>query len=283
MKSTGIPTVDVLLRGGFGSGIVDLYGEPSAGKSAFGASLLKQASLEGRPALLVYTTALDKEFYLGAGVPRSLDVMSAGTWGDLEKVLPEILVRSENLLVVIDSATALESLATVDMTLSEATDKQNVSAEAAEKLETIAHLRAAALSSDSTVVLISEARSSFVGGRVRSALGKRCYELVSTSLQFSVVEMRTSYGRLDVRKVRIDVKKNAYAPPTGSVEVSVYNDGIRKYYELLKRLIQANKVEQRGSYWVLRKSGIMLGPGYAKAAEQLEAYAKGSSDGGQEG
>lgn len=279
MISTGIPTVDIILRGGLHSGVIDLYGESGTGRTAFGASLFRQASLEGRPSLLVCAGYLEKEFLSSAGVPSTQPVMTVNSWLELGRVLPEILVRMGSLLVVLDSATALEGSVDAQLTTAEVTLRE----QACIRADALKAIRTAAKASDGVVVLVSEGRACIGSAGIRSALGVSCAEYIDTALKFSQIESHVEYGRLAYKRVAISVVRNKHAPPTGEAVVHVFPDGIHKHYEQLKLLIQTKKVESRGSYWVFPKTGIMLGPGYDKAAKQLEEYDTGNRTDRQEG
>ena len=274
MKSTGIDSVDELLSGGLPDGIVDIYGEPSSGKSAFGACLIKQAASEGRPVVLVHTTPLDKDRYLELAVPGDTTLATAPDWKTLGDVFSEVIRNTENLLLVVDSASALEASVNTERSLSKISYADN----RAECLEALENLSNACAETNATVVLISEARA--VLGRInkiRSALGMDTH--LTARLYFKIAETKSAYGKVAYRKVDITVERNKSAPPGKKTQIHIFSkDGIDKYLELLKYLISTRKIVQKGAYWVTR-SGSLLGPGYEKASEQLkEIYEKSNSE-----
>lgn len=273
MKSTGIDSVDELLSGGLPVGVVDIYGEPSSGKSAFGACLLKQAASEGRPAILIHTTPLDKDRYLELGVPGDTTIATVPDWKTLGSVFSVVIRQTENLLIVVDSASALEASANV----SRALNRINYADNKTETQETIDLLGDACDETGGTVVLVSEARA--VMGRinkVRSALNTDMG--VTAKLSFKVAETKSAYGKVAYRKIDVLVERNRDAVPGKKTQLHVFSDaGIDRYLELLKYLISTKKVMSKGAYWVT-KAGTLLGPGYERASQQLkELHEKGDS------
>ena len=273
MKSTGVVSLDEVLSGGLPVGVVDIYGEPSSGKTTFGACLIKQAASEDRPVVLVHTTPLDKDRYLELGVPADTTIATAPDWKTLGDVFSELILSTENLLVIVDSASALESSSNVALPLHRINHFDNKS----ECLEALRKLDKACTETNGTVVLISENRA--VLGRInklRSALGTDV--CLTARLNFKVAEVKSAYGKVAYRKVNVTVERNRCSPPGKVVQLHVFSEGgIDTYLELLKHLIATKKVTQKGAYWVT-KSGSLLGPGYEKASAQLkELYEKSSS------
>lgn len=281
MKSTGVPTIDAILSGGLPDGLVDVYGEAGSGRSAFGACLLKQAAYEGRAALLVSTTPLEKDRLLSLGVPKDTLVATVDSWFSLGNTFGRVLEEVPNFLLVVDTASALEDVLNRDRALQDL-DMNLLSEERGECLVRMAN---AAKKYDGTVVLINEARARLGSRSIRSALSSSARHdgLLSAKLKFQVVETKTAYGALAFKKVRVSVERSRFSPPGREAVVHLFaNAGIDKWIEYLKQQVLDGRLTPRGgSYW-MTGSGDFIGPGLARAAEQLrEKYEEGNSCGEQ--
>jgi RecA/RadA recombinase len=267
MNDTGLLPINAILRGGLPTGLVDIFGETGAGKTAFCAGLVKQASAEGRQALWVATTPIEKNALLRMGVPQNVPVVKAVHWSALTEVLVAAFTATPQLLVIIDSATGLETQVSTEDMVGNTDPVENLR----ELYKALALISEAAQPTGGTLVLISEVRAVMNSrNRVRSALPHACGGLLTARLQFRIVELKSAYGEVHYKKVSVKVLNNLLCPPGGEwVLHNFVRTGFDPWLERLKWGIAQGTIINKGAYWVL-ENGTLVGPGYSKAVAQLK-------------
>jgi len=102
---TGIPSLDFALGGGLPSGVTELYGEPSVGKTALLGHIFAQAQSDGFNTLLIQSEAFDRLYLESLGVvPEELGYI-AGVSDIALRIALDELRTNNNLVVGIDSLT----------------------------------------------------------------------------------------------------------------------------------------------------------------------------------
>ena len=265
MFSSGLPTLDALLLGGYTAGIVELYGETGAGVTSLCAAAIKCAARTGRPCLFVHVTPIDKQRLLQLGVPPNIPVLQCTDWETTQTVIVRAMQRMHGVLTVIDGFSAIETQAELATDLMEEAPRS----ESGNKYRLIRDLAEVARGTNSTVLVTSEARAVLGRRGIRSAMSG-VNDYVTTQLKLTQVEVRLEYEKLHHKKVRVDVTRSKTIPPGGSSHLYLFGKtGFDPYFDMLKYMIRTGAATRKGTYWIL-DTGERLGPGYETAAKQLE-------------
>lgn len=107
--STGIPQLDAALGGGMPAGrIVELYGQPSAGKSLISLFVIREAQKKGLDCIyLDAEDSFDPEWAKKMGVDTNKLVLSQSSVGEDTLELLLKLLRAEPAIIVVDSVASM--------------------------------------------------------------------------------------------------------------------------------------------------------------------------------
>lgn len=260
---TGLAGIDHFL-GGLPSGIVDLYGDHSVGKTALAAQLLRRARQDGNPAILVRVVPLDRDWALQLGVPADVPVLTPGNWATAGLAMLAILENTRDCCIVVDSAAGLETSGET-LTRLGLLDQRERHAELERVMQMLSW---PALAGNSTVVLLSEERDVLLTRKKRSSL-RVDPRRTTARIRLVQLKMETAYGHLHHKQIEWRSEKAKACPPDSRYTLHLFPDrGFDTAFELLKCWIATGQAVRRGAMWEL-EDGSRVGPGFARAAEQL--------------
>ena len=264
---TGIQQLDSTLSGGLPSGISEIFGEDSSGKSTLCFSVMREASLRGLPTSLIQSDGYpDAEYIKGCGVGNCVTVVPT----HLESAFfaAHKLITSGVKVVVIDTLTNLECSLDYENLLVGERVKYAKSESVIGGLEI---LRELAKDRKALVIVVNQLRTPIgnLNPKPTSALHKIMGKLTSTRIQTFRESERNEYGELYYAKIRFLIKKSVKSPPRAEAWGFLFNErGFDPGFELLRHLLYTGKLESAGSYFRL-PDGSTIGPGYEEAAKQI--------------
>lgn len=106
---TGVMSLDLCLGGGLPSGITEIYGEESTGKTALAACVLSSAQASGMTSMFCASEKYDPPYMKSLGVVESDLILMRGLIEPMVEIASAFLDRDGRRLVVIDSLTAFRS------------------------------------------------------------------------------------------------------------------------------------------------------------------------------
>ena len=265
--STGVYQLDELLHGGLSSGICEVIGEDSSGKSTLCLSVMREAHKKGLPTALVHTEGFpDTQYIRNAGPPECLVSVPSSAEASIESAYSSLL--SGFKIVVIDTLSAAEPVCDRYQVVGDRTPFAH------KKLafHGLSVLREEALLRDALVIVVNQLRTP-----VKALVPKPCSsfegtinKLCSTRLKTIREQTRTEYGKLAYIKVRFEVFRSLGSPPGDSAFGFLFNQlGFRREFELMRLLLSRNIFKKSGSY-IVGPDGVSLGPGYMEAADQIK-------------
>jgi recombination protein RecA len=263
---TGLAAFDVSTCGGFPAGVVELAGPDSSGKTTVALSCMREAGTAGLPCALIYMqgAAPDTDFIRTAGNPDTMVVRP--TTGESALHAAHVCLQRGVRVVVIDS------VANVRPGREDTLPMGEVDFGAARMLYHGLHaLQREAWKRDSLVLLTNEIRAR-QGGRRNQTIS--AYESVLpfvTDMRVRIARTETTleYGELAEVVVRLTVASSSTTlPGTTAVGRLFGATGVDRGRELLELMIERGVFVRTGAYWKGR--GDVLGPGYRKAAQQVE-------------
>lgn len=264
---TGVQQLDTVLKGGIPSGVCELFGEDSSGKSTLCFSIMREASLAGLPFSLIHSECYpDEEYIKNCGVPDFVSIIP----NHLETAFKatESLLRRGCKVVVIDSLTGLECLADVH--------NHNVGerarfAQSRSVLDGLGELYGYAKNKGALVVVTNQIRTPIgsINPKPTSAFHRVIGQVTNTRIRTYKEQVRNEYGELAYAKIRFQVMKSLKSPPNQEAWGFLFNQrGFDPGFETLRDLINRGIIVSAGSYFKL-PDGSTIGPGYSQAAEQI--------------
>lgn len=275
MLSTGLATADVALRGGIPTGLTEVFGPDSCGKTTFAAALLAVARRSRRPRLLISACPLDTNWFVRCGAGARLPVLEGiDDWETVLSALSTYAPQYPGSLVVLDGATLLE---TVQESLDEL-GKTNLLERHVELRRVLDALRELALETGSYFVLINEIRAVQGTRRGTRSAHEPFAAAYTCRIELEVDSSASQYDELHHKDITLRVVKNVCVPPGGNTQMRLFIDGgFRWGHEMLVTLLASKQLRQAGAYFT-DQSGRSYGPGWERAAEQLrEATWQGKS------
>lgn len=252
---TGVLGLDLALGGGLPTGIAEIYGKESSGKTALVGSILARSQQLGYPVALCGGEHYDDTYFQRLGVDTSGLVLIRG---DMEPVLRAALSFLRNGgVVAVDSVTAFRPLENSD------------SGYWNELLFDFLRYASSAIPTGSVLVLASQVRvrRSIAPGRlfgmgVESA-SRWVADMFSTQMELS----RTEVG--DFRyTMLVKLVKNLNGLPDTTVELpSIKGYGIDKGLDTLQMGVHWGVVVQHGSFYLI--DGEPLGQGALQASTNI--------------
>jgi len=257
---TGIAALNALLGSGFPTGITEVFGASSVGKSSLVYQLIGAAQVSGLRAVLCSTQRPPEPLMVRCGVDtESLCLLRAPCLELAASVLlEEFVAREGRLFLVVDTATALRPLI----------DERGCWAEVMEIF--LSHL-ANGLSPCSAAVIVNEVRArrsvdpsrTFAGGTDSAA--KRVASLFPTRLELARDEVGEEEYTLVVHAV-----SNQNRPPRQYVTLPTRKGyGVDAVRSLVEIAVSMGEVEKKGNH--LYFGGQPLGQGVKAASRFLHS------------
>ena len=264
---TGICQLDESLRGGIPCGVSEIVGGDACGKTTLCLSVMREASIDGLPTVLIYTDGLPDKVYFSQAGPSDCVVVTP-RFGEAAIEAAFSALRGGAKVVVIDSLTNLGTFTERNYPVG--------SREPYGHKKLIYHglsiLREEALKREALVLTTSQLRipiGALVLTPVSSSEGV-INRLCSTRIRVRRSKMRTEYGELAYVKMEFSVFRSLSSPPGNKTYGFVFNQrGFDRSFELLRALIANDLIHQSGAYFT-DPEGNNIGPGYYEAAKQIE-------------
>jgi len=252
---TGILSLDMALGGGLASGIVELHGDESTGKTALLGYLIGAAQRRQFATALCPTEYLDIPYLEDLGVDPKLLAIIRGSIGSVQPLARDFLCSDFRLLAV-DSLTALRPA-------DESYENWN------EEVFHFLSLLSSVCSSSSVVVVTnqSRARRSIRPGKVLTrgteTAARRFTDLFNVRLEVG----RDQVSR-DTYTMVVNIEANVLSKPAVLVQLPVRKGyGVQVSLDTLRVALERGYIEQAGSRYYL--NGEELGHGEKEAAAAL--------------
>lgn len=270
--STGSFEVDKALRiGGLPRGrVIELYGEPSGGKTTVALNVLAEAQRKKlRCAFVDAECALDLDLVSGVGVNPEDLILVQPEYGEQGLTVVKDLAASGELdVIVVDSVAALVPLKELE---GEMEDMQ-VGLQA--RMMTKALRKMTKMLADNKVLLIfinqTRVKIGLSFGDPTDTPGGKALKFFS-SIRMDVRRIGSvKHGKDNIigNRVKITVVKNKLAPPYGRAEVDlIFGKGFNKEGEILDIAAEANIVDRNGAWYSYDDD--RLGQGRPDACEFL--------------
>ncbi len=263
---TGVCQLDEALWGGLPCGVSEIVGGDACGKTTICLSVMREASIDGLPTVLIYTEGLPDKIYFGKAGPSDCVVVTP-RFGEAAIEAAFSALGSGAKVVVIDSLTSLDTF----------TDKnyQVGSREPYGQKKMVFHglsiLREEALKQEALVLVTSQLRVP-IGALVptpASSFEGIINNICTTRIMSRRAKIRTEYGELAYAKIEFSIFRSLSTPPGSKTYGFIFNQkGFDRNFELLRALIASDIVRQSGTYFT-DPDGLNLGPGYYEAANQI--------------
>jgi len=260
--STGVPSLDLALGGGLPSGVTEIYGESSTGKTSLLFEILSTAQRHGWASALCPSEYLDIPYMRRLGVDLDSLLIITGNTGEssLDGGLRFIKDwEGQDVLLAIDSATCLrprlDEFGSWNLMIDDFLEEAG-----------------SLLGARSAVVMTSQVRTrrsvrpgmSFVRGDVDST-SRRVVDRFSARMEL---------GRSDVSERRftmwVNIMASQFSRPGTIVSLEfIKGEGIDTMRDLLRLATAGGVVENRGSWYVFEEE--TLGHGEDAVTALLEA------------
>ena len=250
--------------GGFPKGrIIELFGNPSSGKSTMALMTVANAQKNGDIALYVDSEhCLDKIWAKKLGVNLDKMLVSQPSHGEEALDIVENFVRSDTVgIIVVDSVSALIPRAELE---GEFSDSQ-IGLQARLMSKAMRKLAAPVSESNTCLIFINQIRqniSTFGYGNPEVTSGGNALKFYA-SIRVELKQVKTlKEGQSNIGSlIRATVKKNKLAPPFGVCEIPLIGGiGFSQKDELIDELIRLNKVIKSGA-WYSTVGGTKIGQG----------------------
>jgi len=261
--SSGIPSLDIHLGGGFPTGAVELFGEESVGKSSLASEMMMAAQGSGNEVALCPTEFVDVKRMEAVGVDLKKLILIRGDYGEDVLLTAQAWLTEKNKRVLfIDTGTGLRPqndfpghwILMMRKWLSETLG--------------LIHL-------NNCIVMINQARARlsikpgklFAGGSDDSA--RKASHLFATRLELSRENVTENEYDLVV-----NILKNSLKAPSRMLSLPVVkNEGVDVWKDVVRTAVAYNVVQKEGSWY--RFTDINLGQGEEAAARFIEEDAIG--------
>lgn len=238
---TGIASVDAALGRGYPSGVIEIYGEESSGKTALGAHILRSAQEDRKIAALCCSEYFDPPYYETIGVDLHDLVLIKGTLEGASETILRFLSH-ENRIVVLDSFTALRPKDDSDW------DSWNKAAfkflvQAAESIRI-----------GSTLVVINQVRF-WNWGKLIESSAKWVHDMFAVRIQLS----RENVQENDYTMV-VNIVSNQSRRPSVVVKVPATKGfGVDALMDLLRLGVEVQAIQKNGSFYYFPQGQMARG------------------------
>ena len=272
--STGSIGLDKALGvGGVAQGrVIEIYGPESSGKTTLTLHVVAEAQRLGGLAVFIDAEhALDPQYAQSIGVELDRLLVSQPDSGEQALQLAEMMVRSEEVsVVVIDSVAALTPQAEIDGEVGD----HHVGLQARMMSQAMRKLAMAASQHNTTVVFINQLRQkigvTFGSGETTTG-GNALKFYASMRLDIRrIATLKSSNGDAYANRVRVKVAKNKLAAPFKRAEFEIfYGKGICQAGELVDMALDASVIQKSGAWYSY--GDRRLGQGREKVRALLDA------------
>lgn len=264
--STGVFSLDSLLKGGLPAGVTEIFGEDACGKTSLCLSTMREACDLGFPVAYIYTEGVpDKDYFVSAGPRNCVSVVPYFGEAGIEAAYS--LLAHGARVVVIDTITSLDPIVEANTLVGE------IVPYAKRKLvfHGLSVLREIAKKQNSLILVTSQIRV-FLGSlskRPRSSFSGTIDSLCDVRIKLRRAETRNQFGKLLYIKTEMLLKKSLVSPPnTKTVGFLFDQKGYDRGFELMRSLLSTKYLIKCGSY-IHDREGNCVGQGYMSAAEEI--------------
>jgi len=261
--NTGAYGLDVDLRGGIPSGIIEISGGDASGKTTLGLSILREAQLRGDLTGIVHLDGLpDKEYIYKVGPTETVVVIPERGEVALELVY-QLLLRGAKA-ILIDTVTSVEP-----RNYNPRFGERDFAARHRLLYHGLSIIRQLAYKKRCSVICLNQIRTNIPSYSFKSPLDSLFQDLSDLRLFLKRKSYETEYGTLAKVSIGYKVNKSLLSTSQSKGSFTLWPEvGIDRNYELLYYLIKSGKLKKSGAYFV-PASGRSLGPGYMTASEQI--------------
>jgi len=245
---TGIPSVDLALGGGLPSGVSEVYGEESSGKTAFAAHVLRTAQADGKLTALGCTEFFDPPYFTNIGVDLDHLVLVKGRLEPMSTVVRSFLSESGRVMVI-DSLAALRPIDDSPMAWNEQVFK-------------FLNLVRQSCRMGSSLIVVNQVRFGRMG-RMPESAARWVNDMFSTRIELSRKDVQEREYQMVV-----NIVTNQARCPAVLVEVPVTKGfGIDTYLDMVRLAAVKRVIGRQGSFYKL-EDGLVV-QGERAAAEAL--------------
>lgn len=262
---TGAPLLDDILGGNIPTGVTEIYGGDSTGKTCLGIAIAKEAKLRQEPvAFINQENRAAPEFirqHLGDDC-----IIAYPRFGEAAIETAYHCLKNGVKVVVIDTTDAIVPLLELELPVGE----RAVLAQRRLVFHGFKVLSDTARKMEAAVVTISQIRSNPKVKRrdQLSSFHKEFRRVADCVIELKRESSTGEYGVVKFVKIQATVKRLLQAPPLGSCGLYLWpNYGFDRGFELFRKLLVNGVLERKGAYW--KGAGVSLGPGYDAAREQM--------------
>lgn len=244
---TGIPRLDLALYGGLPSGVTEIFGPQSVGKTALLGAILAGAQQQGKSTALVATEDLDSEYWQALGVDlHKLLIFQTEDARDIADLSANFL-REPHSVLGIDSISALRIMEEDDIGPLEDYIKWKDMV-----LDLLKQVNEK-VSIHSALVVTSQVRArksvdpakTFAGGTESASRG--VLEEFQTRLELSRRDVQDKQYTMVV-----NVIANVFGPPAKLIELPVVKGtGVDLDLDLIELAVEFGLIEKKGSWYFI--------------------------------
>jgi recombination protein RecA len=273
---TGILSLDLALGGnGIPRGrILEIYGEPSTGKSSLALNIIKQAqNIGGQAAYVDVENAMDSEYAKKIGVDVDNLLLSQPDTGEQALEIVEKVVRSGIVdFVVVDSVAALVPKAEIEGSMGDShmALQARLMSQAMRKLTSIIN------KTKCSVLFINQTRTKVgivYGNPTTTSGGNALKFYASVRMEIKKSDVIKKGEEMIGNKVLVKVVKNKIAPPFREARFDIiFGKGMPKESPIVDSAVEYGVVEKSGSWYNYK--GTKIGQGKDQVVEYLKNNAK---------
>jgi recombination protein RecA len=256
------------------SRILEIYGEPSSGKSVLSFFMIAEIQKQGKKAAYIdCEQSFSPIFAKGIGVDTDKLIFSqAVCMEDVLNLVNKLVETGELSLIVIDSVAAMIPQAEINGSIGE----MQVALQARIMSQALRKLTSAASKSNTAIVFINQTRQ-----KIGQFFGNPSITTGGTALRFySSIRLLVKKGKnieengeVVGNYVKIECTKNKTAAPFKEAEFALYyRTGIDKQAELLDYAVKYNLIEHKGN--TFSYADTKIGVGREQSIAELKSNTK---------
>jgi len=260
---------DVFGVGGLPRGrIIEIFGQPSGGKTAMCLYLIAQAQKEGKTAAFIdaeYSYSSDYAQKLGVDT-KELVYMRPETGEDVFDVVEDLVKSGEVAIIIVDSTAALIPASEAEGEISDST----IALQARLLGKGLRRMIPFVSKTNTTVIFISQTRDRIGGyGPTKESTGGNALKFfASVRLEVNKLKGIESDGALIGNRLKIKAVKNKVAPPFREAEIELYFErGIDQILDLIDYAERYEIIEKAGHTYSFE--GEKIGVGKENACKEV--------------
>jgi len=264
---TGAPLLNAILGGGLPTGVTEIYGPDSVGKTSLALDVGRESFYQNNPVLFINMENTAGPDFIRATIPNCL--YTKPLCGEAAIDAAYAAIRSGVKVIIIDSSDAMIPR----IELFSLVGEREYSAQARLLFHGMDVLREEAKRYGCCVIVTSQIRYNLAVGnkKLQSSFAKVFRNIADCRLKLSKVRSKSEYGATKYTVINVEVKKLIHAPPLRSENIYLWTGkGFDRNYELLRALEQAGIAVRGGAYFKVK--GFTLGPGYDEATKQIQQH-----------